>query len=261
MGRYDSKQAWPKAFYQDGGGAYGLINPNKIQSGVLQGSVKIGTNGPTLDPGGQQMNLGNLGSITSPANIIINNKGITLGPTQHITLQNASQIIIQPPPSSSSGIVYSLATVARAPEIIGPIYVQGLDSRLKIGDGVGLFTAYPGDMMLGLYAWTTETFSASTLLYVGVNFSAAAGITSTTSIGAAQVSYSLPGVPSSLSSFMGLVGGGEISASSPKGFLQQATVSARVPGAETNTRGLVALFFVMLRNNGTAGWPTLAPVI
>lgn len=62
---------WPKAFYEGGGGSYGFLNPNKIQTGVLQGTLQAGVGGPIFGNG--QIVI----PQTSGAPIVISGGGIT----------------------------------------------------------------------------------------------------------------------------------------------------------------------------------------
>lgn len=72
MGNITSKaREWPKAFYEGGGGSYGFVAPDKLQSGVLQGSLQAGVGGPIFGNG--QIVI----PQTSGAPIIINGGGIT----------------------------------------------------------------------------------------------------------------------------------------------------------------------------------------
>lgn len=70
----DSKKIWPKAFYDNGGGSFGFVQANKLQTGVVSANLQIGTGGPLLSGGTGQIIAG-----TGSNQIIIAGGGITIG--------------------------------------------------------------------------------------------------------------------------------------------------------------------------------------
>lgn len=68
-----NRNEWPKNFYDTGGGSFGLVQANKLQTGVVVGNLQIGSGGPILSGSTQQIIV----PQTSGAPIIINSSGIT----------------------------------------------------------------------------------------------------------------------------------------------------------------------------------------
>lgn len=69
-----NKNEWPKAFYDNGGGAFGLVPANKLQTGVVTANLQVGTTGPLLSGSTGQIIAG-----SGSSQIIINSGGVTIG--------------------------------------------------------------------------------------------------------------------------------------------------------------------------------------
>lgn len=71
--RISSKDQWPKAFYDNGGGSFGLVQSNKLQSGVVTANLQVGS-GPLIS--------GSTGVISGGSGgnqYFIGSGGITIG--------------------------------------------------------------------------------------------------------------------------------------------------------------------------------------
>jgi hypothetical protein len=157
MGKYDTKTKWPKEFYDTGGGSYGLLNPNKIQSGTLMGTVQVGNQGPTLDPNNGQLSLGPTGSIvgSGPNPIIINSGGITFPSNQNIFLQGGSNIYI------NGSQVLTAANATGSINLLGPFIISFPAPGMGSGDGVTLFTVNPNDMIYAIWCETSVAWNGT----------------------------------------------------------------------------------------------------
>lgn len=148
MGRYDSGTQYPKEFYQDNK-SYGFLNPNKIQSGTLQGDVSVGASGPKLKASDNSIVVGSGGS-----QIIINAGGISIGGTAVV--------------AGGGGVSGPYMTV------MGPYSISATNGSLYSGDGVSLFTPTVGDFIINLFSYTTVAWSGGDgtggALFLGVNF-------------------------------------------------------------------------------------------
>ena len=127
MSTINSNDTYPKQFFDTGGGAADLINPNKIEAGTLLGPVQVGTTGPVLDPTNNQITAGNI-SITGG--------GISIG-----------------------GSVININQAQPYVTILGPFIVNYDSPGLNYGDGYPLFTPSVGDIIFdctnyNLKAWT-----------------------------------------------------------------------------------------------------------
>lgn len=154
MGRYDSNAQYPKEFYQDNK-SYGFLNPNKLQSGTLQGDVSVGASGPKLSASQNAITVG-----SGSGAIVINAGGITIG---------GSPVTVG---GGGGGVVGPYVTVK------GPYSVVFNSAGLYGGDGVSLFTPNVGDIILDIFSYTTVAWSGGDGtaggLFAGVNMTAIA---------------------------------------------------------------------------------------
>lgn len=82
MSTINSQDQWPKAFYDTGGGSYGLVPTNKLQPGTIISNIQIGPGGPLLSASTQQIIV----QTTSGTPIILGSDGISgIGDVMHLS--------------------------------------------------------------------------------------------------------------------------------------------------------------------------------
>lgn len=224
MATISSGDIYPKAFYDNGGGSYGGIQPNKIMTGTLQGDVKVGVNGPVLSPSTNSITVP---SSTGGAPIIINGGGISVG-----------------------GITIGTPTaLPYTPIVKGPFLITSASGNIRSGNGAVITSFSPGDIILSCLATTTKTWNQSTFLAIGYNFANSVDPSSDAMI-SPQVSYTLPGVPANSAAYQGLVSGGDISTTKGALVLTSNSICARATSVSTDTQGTTYIIFVYVPYGG-----------
>lgn len=146
---------WPKAFYDNGGGSFGFVPANKLQTGVVGANLQLGPGGPLLSGSTGQIILGSGGT-----QIILSSAGITGagasfgGPV--ITFEVSLNGFIVP-----AGTATGVSVATSNNNIIHPLgyipAVQGFSQDGFVGGG----TPDPGNGTWRPWNHTAPTFTAT----------------------------------------------------------------------------------------------------